>query len=276
VSLSIEILIATEDYKESTMNQLSNYFPLKNKVALITGAARGMALHIACALSAAGARLAILDVREREGCAVAGLLGSEQSEAKFWRLDVSDGAAVQTTIAAVEAHFGRIDILVNSAGVDADLPFVQGLPLRQWERAMQLNVYGSILCSKHVLGAMKRAGGGSIVNVLSLFCMSDERQDAADHALKAALRMANLNAMRYAALNIRVNSIHPGLLRPPALAAARREQGDLTQALSDTAQLRMLAGKGCAADVAAAILYLASDASRFVSGSELVIDAGYE
>jgi len=93
---------------------------------LIAGAARGMALHIACALSAAGARLAILDVREREGCAVAGLLGSELAEAKFWRLDVSDGAAVQTTIAAVEAHFDRIDILINSAGVDADLPFVQG------------------------------------------------------------------------------------------------------------------------------------------------------
>ena len=258
------------------MNQLSRYFPLKHKVALITGAARGMALHIACALSAAGARLAILDLREREGRAIAGLLGSAQGKTKFWRLDVSDSGAVQRTIAAVEAHFGRIDILVNSAGVDIDHPYARGLPLQQWERAMKLNVYGSIACSKHVLAAMERAGGGSIVNVLSLFCLSDERQDAADHALKSALRMANLNAMHYASRNIRVNSIHPGLLRPPALAAARREQGDLTQALTDTAQLRMLAGKGSATDIAAAILYLVSDASRFVSGSELVIDAGYE
>ncbi|WP_211466399.1 SDR family NAD(P)-dependent oxidoreductase [Collimonas silvisoli] len=257
------------------MNQLSNYFPLKNKVALITGAARGMALHIACALSAAGARLAILDVREGEGRAVAGLLSSGRGKAKFWKLDVSDGAAVQRVVAAVEAHFGRIDILINSAGVDADNPYAEGLPLRQWERAMQANVGGSISCSKHVLTAMVRAGGGSIVNVLSLCCMAGERQDAADHAAKAALRMANLNAMRYASCNIRVNSIHPGLARPPALAAAKREQGDLTQELTDRAEMQMLAGKGSATDVAAAVLYLVSDASRFTSGSELVIDAGY-
>jgi NAD(P)-dependent dehydrogenase (short-subunit alcohol dehydrogenase family) len=105
--------------------------------------------------------------------------------------------------------------------------------------------------------------------------MDGERQDAADHAAKAALRMANMNAIRYAAHNIRVNSIYPGVARPPALAAAKRKQGDLTQALTDTAELRMMTNRGAATDVAAGILYLVSDASRFVSGSELVIDAGY-
>uniref|UniRef100_UPI001B8ACCA2 SDR family NAD(P)-dependent oxidoreductase n=1 Tax=Collimonas silvisoli TaxID=2825884 RepID=UPI001B8ACCA2 len=86
------------------MSHLSTYFPLKNKVALITGAARGMALQIACALSAAGARLAILDELEREGRIITGLLNDGQAKAKFWRLDVSDGNAVQRVIAAVEAH----------------------------------------------------------------------------------------------------------------------------------------------------------------------------
>jgi NAD(P)-dependent dehydrogenase (short-subunit alcohol dehydrogenase family) len=105
--------------------------------------------------------------------------------------------------------------------------------------------------------------------------MDDERQDAADHAAKAALRMANLNAMKYAARNVRVNSIHPSLVRPPALALAMRERGDLPQALSDRAELQMLGSSGSATDVAAAILYLVSEASRFVSGNELVIDAGY-
>jgi len=257
------------------MSQLSTYFPLKNKVALITGAARGMALHIACALSAAGARLAILDVREGEGRTIAGLLDNRQSKAKFWKLNVSDGDAVRKVMAAVEAHFGRIDILINSAGIDADNPSAQGLSIKQWEKAMQANVHGSILCSKHVIPAMERAGGGSIVNVLSLCGMDGERQEAADHVAKAALRMANMNAIRYAAHNIRVNSIYPGVVRPPALAAAKRKQGDLTQALTDTAELRMLTNRGSATDVAAGILYLVSDASRFVSGSELVIDAGY-
>ncbi|MEO6918652.1 MAG: SDR family oxidoreductase [Collimonas sp.] len=152
------------------MIQLNAYFPLKNKVALVTGAA---------------------------------LLGSESGRARFWQLDVSDSNAVQRVMAGVEGHFGRIDILVNSAGIDAD------------------------------------------------------------------------NALRYASRNIRVNTIHPGFSRPPAVVEAMRNQGDLTQTLVDLAEVRMLAGRGSATDVAAGILYLVSDASRFVSGSELVIEAGY-
>jgi NAD(P)-dependent dehydrogenase (short-subunit alcohol dehydrogenase family) len=130
-------------------------------------------------------------------------------------------------MAAAEAYFGRIDILINSAGINADNPSAQGLSIKQWEKAMQANVHGSILCSKHVIPAMARAGGGSIVNVLSLCGMDGERQEAAEHVAKAALRMANMNAIRYAAHNIRVNSIYPGMVRPPALAAAKRKQGDV-------------------------------------------------
>ncbi|SFI08101.1 NAD(P)-dependent dehydrogenase, short-chain alcohol dehydrogenase family [Collimonas sp. OK307] len=256
------------------MIPVSTYFPLKNKVALITGSTRGMALHIACALSSAGARLAILDEHEQEGFAIAKLLGSAQGRANFWQLDVSNNDAVRRVMAAIEAYFGRIDILVNCAGVDADNPSAQGISIKQWDKAMQLNVSGSILCTKYVIAAMERAGGGTIVNVLSLCSMNDERREAADHVAKAALRIANMNAMRYAAHNIRINSIHPCVMRPPTLAAAMREQGDLTQVLTDTAELRMLAGKGSTTDVAAGILYLVSDASRFVTGSELVIDAG--
>ncbi|AIY39182.1 oxidoreductase [Collimonas arenae] len=257
------------------MNPLNAYFPLTNKVALVTGATHGIAIHIACALSTAGARLAILDAREQEGHAIARLLGSDQGRARFWQLDVSDSNAVRRIMAAVEGHFGRIDILVNSAGIDADNPSAQGLSIKQWEKAMQANVNGSILCSKHVIAPMTRAGGGSIVNVLSLCALEDERHEAADHAAKAALRVANTNALRYAARNIRVNSIHPGFSRPPALVEAMRKQGDLTQTLVDMAEVRMLTGRGSATDVAAGILYLVSDASRFVSGTELVIEAGY-
>jgi len=244
------------------MNPLTAYFPLENKVALVTGAARGIALHIACALSAAGAHLAILDDREEDGSVIAGLPGGKKDKVRYWQVDVSDDDAVQRVMAAVEAHFGRIDILVNSAGVDAD------------DRSTQANVNGSILCSKHVAPAMERAGGGSIVNVLALRAMDGAQQEAADHAAKTTLRMGSMNAIRYATQNIRVNTIHPGVVRPPALAAARRRQHDLTQLLADRAELQMLTGRGSAADVAAAILYLASDASRFVTGNELVIDAG--
>ena len=249
------------------MNPLTAYFPLENKVALVTGAARGIALHVACALSAAGAHLAILDERQQEESIIARLLGGKKDKVRFWQVDVSDNEAVQRVMAAVEAHFGRIDILVNSAGVDAGSASSR-------ELAMQANVNGSILCSKHVAPAMERAGGGAIVNVLSLCAMDGGQQEAADRAVRAALRMNNAHAMRYAMQNIRVNAILPGVVRPPALAAAMRRQDDLTQVLADRAELQMLTARGSAADVAAAILYLASDAGRFVTGSELVIDAG--
>jgi NAD(P)-dependent dehydrogenase (short-subunit alcohol dehydrogenase family) len=256
------------------MQQLTDYFSLKGKVAIVTGAARGIALQIANALSAAGARIAIVDMSEREGMAAANQLGSQHDKARFWLTDVSDEAAVKQMIASVEAHFGSIDILINSAGVDTDKPSAQGFSIAQWQRAMQLNVNGSILCSKHVVGAMDRAGGGAIVNVLSLCGMTGIQQAAADFAAKAALRMAYIDARSCAARNIRVNCIHPGLVRPPVPETAMREEGDLTQTFIDMEQIRLPKHIGSNIDVAAGILYLASDAGRFVTASELVIDAG--
>lgn len=255
------------------MNQLSDYFSLKNKVAMVTGATKGIPLQIASALGAAGADLAILDEQEQEGQSIARLLGTQFGKARFWKLDVSDETAVQRAIASVEAHFGCIDILINSAGVDADSPSAQGFSIAQWQRTMQLNVNGSILCSKHVADAMERAGGGAIINVLSLCGMTGSREASADFAAKAALRMAYIDAQRYAARNIRVNCIHPGLVRPAVLEAAMREEGDLTQTFIDMEQIRLPGHKGSNNDVAAGVLYLVSDAGRFVTGSELVINS---
>ena len=162
------------------MRQLTDYFSLNGKVALVTGAASGIGFQVADALSAAGAYVAIVDASEREGLAAIEQLGGCHGKAKFWLADVSDVAAVKQVIAAVEAHFGRINILINSAGVDADPPSAQGFSIAQWQRAMQLNVNGSILCSKHVADAMERAGGGVIVNVLSLCGMTGSQQALAD------------------------------------------------------------------------------------------------
>ncbi|AMO92739.1 short chain dehydrogenase family protein [Collimonas fungivorans] len=130
---------------------------------------------------------------------------------------------------------------INSAGVDADPPPVQGASIARWQRAMQLNVNGSILCSKHVVDAMERAGGGAIVNVLSLCDMTGRQQTSADFAAKAAMR----------------------------------KEGDLTQTLIDIKQSRQTEDIGLSSNVAAAVLYLVSKTGRFITGSELVIDAGY-
>jgi NAD(P)-dependent dehydrogenase (short-subunit alcohol dehydrogenase family) len=241
---------------------------------MVTGATKGIPLQIASALGAAGADLAILDEQEQEGQTIARLLDTQYSKAQFWRLDISDETAVKSAIAAVEAHFGCIDILINSAGVDAIPSATQEISIAQWQRAMQLNVNGSILCSKHVVDAMERAGGGTIVNVLSLCGMTGTREASADFAAKAALRMAYIDAQRYAARNIRVNCIHPGLVRPPILEVAMREEGDLTQTFIDMGQIRQSRYIGSPVDVAAGVLYLVSEAGCFVTGNEFVINSG--
>ncbi|PFH09734.1 NAD(P)-dependent dehydrogenase (short-subunit alcohol dehydrogenase family) [Collimonas sp. PA-H2] len=256
------------------MNQLSDYFSLKNKVAVVTGVAQDISLQIASALRAAGANLAILDEQEQGGQTIARLLETQFGKARFWSLDVSDETAVKRMIATVETHFGRIDILINSAGVNADLLPGQGLSIAQWQRTIQLNVNGSILCSKHVVDAMERAGGGAIVNVLSLCGMSGSQQTSADFAAKAALRMAYINARSYAARNIRVNCIHPGLARPPVLEATTHEEGDLPHTFMDMEQNHQPEHIGSNSDVAAGVLYLVSETGRFITGNELVIDSG--
>jgi len=256
------------------MQQLTDYFSLEGKVALVTGAARGIALQIANALSAVGACIAIVDMSEREGTAAASQLDSQHNKVRFWLADVSDEAAVKQMIAAVEAHFGSIDILINCAGVDTDKPSAQGFSIAQWQRSMQLNVNGSILCSKHVIGAMERAGGGAIVNVLSLCGMTGDQQASADFSAQAALRMAYINAQRYAARNIRVNCIHPGPIRLPILEWAMREEGDLTQTFIGMEQIRQSGYIGSPVDVAAGALYLVSKAGCFVTGNEFVINSG--
>ncbi|MEM4988341.1 SDR family NAD(P)-dependent oxidoreductase [Collimonas sp. H4R21] len=257
------------------MKQLTDYFSLKGKVAVVTGAVNDIAFQIADALSAVDARIAIVDTSEQEGIAAADRLGCQHDKARFWQADVSDDNAVRQAITSIEAHFSRIDILINCAGVNVAQSPAQGLSIAQWQRAMQLNVNGCILCSKHVADAMDRAGGGAIVNVLSPCGMTGSREASADFAAKAALRMAYIDAQRYAARNIRVNCIHPCLIRPPVLEAAMREEGDLTQTFIDMQQIRLPGPKGSNNDVAAGVLYLVSDAGRFVTSSELVINSGH-
>ncbi|MFD2272758.1 SDR family NAD(P)-dependent oxidoreductase [Undibacterium arcticum] len=250
---------------------------MTGKVALITGAARGIGAATAQMLAAAGAKVAILDLLEETGTATASEIDPTGATARFWRLDVSDEAAVDRVFGEVEAHFGRIDILVNNAGIDGENIPTHELSLAQWERVMRINVTGTFLCTKHVIAAMERAGGGAIVNLSSMYGIVSGPDVPAYHASKSSGTDdgKKTDAMLYATRNIRANSVHPGFIRTPMLEEAFSKLGDVEQVFAGMSKLVPMERVGAPEDIAAGILYLVSDASRFVTGTELVIDGGY-
>jgi len=170
----------------------------------------------------------------------------------------------------------RLDALVNNAGIEgANLP-THEMTLQQWQKVIDVNVTGVFLCTKYAIPHMLTAGGGSIVNLSSMYGLVGGPDVPAYHASKGAVRlMAKTEAMLYAAQNIRANSVHPGFIRTPLLEEAFEKLGDPEQIFAHMKTLVPLAKIGDPQDIAAGILYLVSPAGRYVTGTELVIDGGY-
>ncbi|MFS8977908.1 glucose 1-dehydrogenase [Cupriavidus necator] len=251
-------------------------FDLRGKVAVITGAARGIGAEAARMLAAAGAKVAVLDVLEADGNATAASICADGGEAAFWKLDVASEDEVKRVFAEIAARFGGLGILVNNAGIEGTNEPTHQITLEQWQRVIDVNVTGTFLCTKHAIGHMERAGGGAIVNVSSMYGIVGGPDVPPYHASKAAVRMmAKTDALLYASKGIRANSVHPGYIRTPMLEHVARVSGQ-GEALFDYLAGQTPAGKvGEPRDIAAGILYLVSDAARFVTGTELVIDGGY-
>ena len=251
-------------------------FDLRGKVAAITGGARGIGAETARMLAAAGAKVAVLDVLEADGQATVERICAEGGEAAFWKLDVTSEDNVNRVFAAIADRFGALTILVNNAGIEGTNEPTHQVTLEQWQQVMAVNVTGTFLCTKHAIPHMERAGGGAIVNVSSMYGIAAGPDVPPYHASKAAVRMmAKTDAMLYAGKGIRANSIHPGYIRTPMLKHVAQVSGQ-GEALFDYLGAQTPAGKiGQPRDIAAGILYLVSDAARYVTGAELVVDGGY-
>jgi len=251
-------------------------FGLQGKVVAITGAARGIGAETARVLAAAGARVAVLDVLEADGQATAQGICAQGGEAAFWKLDVTSEAEVVRVFADIAERFGSLGILVNNAGIEGPNTPTDQVTLEQWQQVMAVNVTGTFLCTKHAIAHMERVGGGAIVNVSSMYGIAAGPDVPPYHASKAAVRMmAKTDAMLYASKGIRANSVHPGYIRTPMLEHVAQASGQ-GEALFDYLAAQTPAGKvGQPRDIAAGILYLVSDAARYVTGAELVIDGGY-
>lgn len=249
---------------------------VKDKVALVTGGAMGIGESACRLLAGEGANVAVTDLDEGRGTAVAASIRAAGGRATYWNLDVSDEAQVRAVFASVQSRLGPIRVLVNNAGIAGPNKPTHELTLEEWEQVQAVNVRGVFLCTKHVVPQMKAAGGGSIVNLSSIYGLVSAPDVPPYHASKGAVRlMTKTDALLYAADRIRVNSIHPGFIRTPMVAGFMKSQANPAAAEAATALLHPLGHLGEPDDIGWACVYLASEESKFVTGSELVVDGGY-
>ena len=256
---------------------------LRGKVALITGAAmgvRGKPMGIGGAtawmFAREGAKVVLTDIDENMGQKSASQLRKQAYSAMFIRLDVTSETDWISAIQEAVTAFGRLDILVNSAGnvIEGTL---EESTVETWDRLMAVHAKGPFLGTKHAIPEMRRVGGGSIVNVSSIDGLSGINPGAGYPAGKAASRLFSKSAaVQYAHENIRVNSVHPGYVRTPlSRTLTQRPNGPTVEELEARRIGRTPMGREASpCELAHAILFLASDDSSYVTGTELVVDGG--
>ena len=247
---------------------------LEDKTVVVTGGALGIGAATCERLVEEGCRVAVADIDADAAERLAGRLGAR---AAGWQADVADEAAVSGLFDAVARQFGRIDALVNNAGISGASKPPHELTLEEWREVMRVNLDGVFLCTKHAVPHLKQSGGGSIVNLSSIYGIIGARDIPPYHASKGAVReMTKVDALLYAADRIRVNSVHPGFIWTPLVEALAEESEQGKEAFRrELDALHPLGHVGEPEDIAAGIAYLASDDAKFLTGSELVIDGGY-
>lgn len=251
---------------------------LDGKVAIVTGATSGIGAATARRLTEEGAAVLVTGRDEARGAVVAGAIAAAGGGARFHPLDVTDEAAWRAAIDAVLAEHGRLDVLFNNAGVTRAEPLAE-VSLATWRRIMAVNADGVFLGTRSTIPAMRRTGGGSIVNMSSVLGMVGTAHLAAYTASKGAVRsFTKCVALECArdGSGVRVNSIHPAFIDTPMMAeTAHRMYGDAATGAREFGKLHPVGHVGEPDDIANGVVYLASDEARFVTGTELVIDGGY-
>ena len=245
---------------------------LDDKVAIITGGASGMGASMARIFAREGAKVVVADMLADAGKQVVDEITRNNGAAIFHQLDVTSEAAWQAAIGATLAAYGKLDILVNDAGISGSA--VEDLfDSQAWDKIMAVNATGTFLGIKHAVPEMKKAGGGAIVNISSISGITGQRGvHIAYNASKGAVRtMTKVAAVQHGRDNIRVNSIHPGLM-PPMRTSGRTADPAVRAKMLEGVPLGRA---GRVEEVANAALFLASDEASYITGAELYVDGGF-
>ncbi|MCH8868912.1 MAG: glucose 1-dehydrogenase [Chloroflexi bacterium] len=245
---------------------------LDGKVAIISGGARGQGAAEARLFAKEGARVVFGDIRDDEGRRVEAEIQELGGDAVYVHLDVTSEADWQRVVRDTIDRYGRLDILVNNAAIIIPRVGIEDRSGDDWDRVFEVNAKGVFLGTKHSIPAMRDSGGGSIVNISSVAGIGQAyHQEPAYAASKGAVRIfSKVTAAQHAKDGIRCNSVHPGPIDTEMLATAFADEEAKAERLKRVPMQRM----GSADEIAKGVLYLASDDSSYVTGSELVIDGG--
>lgn len=250
---------------------------VENKVAIVTGGALGIGEACCLLLAQHGAKVAVTDVKDKEGQDLVSKIKAAGGAAEFWHMDTSNEEEVKSVISKIKSKFGKIDILVNNAGIAGVNKPTHEITSEEWDKVIAINVKGVFFCTKHAIPCMLENGSGSIINLSSIYGIISAPDLPPYHASKGAVReMSKTDALLYAKDKIRVNSVHPGFIYTPLVEdLGKGHAGGLEKFKQETGSLHPLGHMGEPIDIAYGVLYLASDESKFITGSELVIDGGY-
>lgn len=248
---------------------------LKNKVAIITGAGSGIGQDTALLFAEEGSKVVVAEIDSASGEKTVADIKQKKGEAVFVRADISKEEQARKITEEAVRVYGRVDILVNNAavfvlkGIDASV--------EDWQRSLHVNVIGTGLVTKHAVGAMKKSGGGAIVNLASISSWAAQPNFITYSATKAAiLQMTRCMAMDFAPDKIRVNCVCPGTIITPASYHHMEKMGmTLEQFNAEEGAKTFLKRAGTTREVASAILFLASDEASYITGTHLMIDGGY-
>lgn len=251
------------------------YPVLKDKVAIVTGAAMGMGEATARLFAKAGAKVVVADFNDEKGNAVVADINANGGEAAFVHVDISKGAEVEAMVAFAVSTYGRLDVAVNNAALTPDDKPAHDFDEDYWDRLLAVDLKGTALCVKYELRQLRaQGGGGSIVNISSVSGFRPQPNNiayvAAKHGVNGITKVA---AMENGSLNIRVNTVAPGAIDTPMLRGALEQFG--LDPVTYAPQLSLLDRFAQADEVAQASLWLASDASSYVTGTVIHVDAGY-
>ena len=257
---------------------------VKGKVAIVTGAARGLGKAQALLLAKEGAKVVATDINETLGKRLPEEVKREGGEAIFIKHDVSNEQGWREVIEKTLSEYGKLDILVNNAGVLLHHT-IEDLSLEDWRSVLNVNLEGVFLGTKYAIGAMKKSGGGSIVNISSIAGLVGMPDTSSYVASKGAVRLFTKSAALECSklkldYNIRVNSIHPGFIYTEMVDGVIKTDVEkfgitMEEAKKLYEDMTMMGHFGEPEDIAYGVLYFASDESKYVTGAELVIDGGY-